>query len=314
MSHVDWAGAVTPSRHDKTVGVSSASIDRGLRFGAYILQDAPLPVLRERWREAEALGFNQIWLADHTRDFRRDGPWFDAWATLAVMAVETSDIRIGTLVTNPILRPPAVLARVAATVDAFSQGRLELGIGTGIAAFDHEATGTPHWPIAERLGRFREYVTIVDELFRRAPAPIHVDGQYLSSRGLALEPTAQRPRPPLILGGQSPAVLRLVAERADGWNTHGPFGASPQEILEVTGHQNVRLDGLCETANRDPAAVRRSLLMYDALDAWATADAFDRTVESFAEIGMREFVVFWPRDDQRPLFERALASIARLRS
>jgi hypothetical protein len=61
-----------------------------LRFGVYILQDAPLSELRQRWREAEALGFDHIWLADHTRDFRREGRWFDAWATLAVMAVETT--------------------------------------------------------------------------------------------------------------------------------------------------------------------------------------------------------------------------------
>ena len=73
--------------------MSSASVDGALRFGVYILQDAPLPLLRERWREAEALGFDQIWLADHTRDFRRDGSWFDAWATLAVMAVGPGIIR-----------------------------------------------------------------------------------------------------------------------------------------------------------------------------------------------------------------------------
>ena len=299
----------------QTVRVPSTSVAEELRFGVYILQDAPLPELRQRWSEAEGLGFDQIWLADHTRDFRRDGPWFDAWATLAVMAVETARVRIGTLVANPLLRPPAVLARVASTVDAFSDGRLELGIGTGIAGFDHDATGTPYWSLAERLDRFRDYVTIVDELLCRAPAPVTVEGQYLSSRGLALEPTPQRPRPPLILGGQSPSVLRLTAERADGWNTHGPFGASLEEIRDVTVRQNARLDELCIGAGRDPTAVRRSLLLYDALDAWASADAFNRTVQTFVDIGIREFVVFWPRDDQRPLFERAAStSIPRMRS
>lgn len=282
--------------------------DTAVRFGVYVLQDAPLSVLRTRWREAEAAGFDQIWVADHTRDFRGDGPWYDGWATLSVMAVETSRIRIGMLVANPILRPPAVLARAAETVDAFSGGRLELGLGTGIAGFDHEATGTPYWPIGERLERFREYVTIVDELFQGAPAAVNVEGEYLSSRGLALQPTVQRPRPPIILGGQSPAVLRLAAERADGWNTHGPFGATPDEIVEVTARQNSRLDELCRKAGREPSALRRSLLLFEALDAWATPDAFERTVEAFLEIGVREFVVFWPRDDQRSRFERAVTT------
>jgi alkanesulfonate monooxygenase SsuD/methylene tetrahydromethanopterin reductase-like flavin-dependent oxidoreductase (luciferase family) len=222
------------------------------------------------------------------------------------MAVETTSIRIGTLVANPILRPPAVLARAAATIDAFCDGRLDLGIGTGIAAFDHEATGTPVWPMAERLDRFREYVTIVDEILRAAPEPVTVEGRHLVSRGLGLGTTTpQRPRPPLILGGQSPAVLRLVAERADGWNTHGRFGASPDEILERTAEQHRRLDGLCESVGRDPSTVRRSLLLYDALDAWTTDDAFERIVNSFTRIGTHEFVVFWPREDQRQRFERA---------
>lgn len=295
--------------------MSSLRSDRELRFGVYILQDAPLDVLRERWRQAEQLGFDQIWLADHTRDFRRDGPWFDAIATLAVMAVETTSVRIGTLVANPILRPPAVLARAAATIDSFSAGRLDLGIGTGIAAFDHDATGTPAWSMTERLDRFGDYVTIVDEILRAAPLPVTVEGRYLVSRGLGLgSTTPQRPRPPLILGGQSSAVLRLVAERADGWNTHGRFGAAPEDILERTAEQHRRLDRLCESHRRDPATVRRSLLLYDALDAWTSDDALERIVTSFSEIGTREFVVFWPRDDQRARFERgALTTIPTLR-
>lgn len=288
-----------------------------LRFGVYVLQDAPLPVLRGRWREAEELGFDDIWLADHARDFRRpSGHWFDAWATLAVMATETARVRIGTLVSNPVLRPPAMLARLATTVDHLSGGRLELGIGTGIAGFDHDATGTPYWPIDERLARFAEYVAIVDDLLRHAPKPISYEGRFHRTAGLGLEPAPlQRPRPPLTVGGQSPTVLRVAAERADCWNTHGPFGRSVDEILEITRRQNVRLDQLCREHGRDPAEVRRALLLYDALDAWATPDAFDKIVSAFRDIGVTEFVVFWPLDSQRALFERAaLESIPALKA
>lgn len=288
-----------------------------LRFGVYVLQDAPLPVLRGRWREAEELGFDDIWLADHARDFRRpSGHWFDAWATLAVMATEMARARIGTLVSNPVLRPPAMLARLATTVDHLSGGRLELGIGTGIAGFDHDATGTPYWPIDERLARFAEYVAIVDDLLRHAPKPISYEGRFHRSAGLGIEPAPlQRPRPPLTVGGQSPTVLRVAAERADCWNTHGPFGRSVDEILEITRRQNVRLDQLCREHGRDPAEVRRALLLYDALDAWANPDAFDKIVSAFRDIGVTEFVVFWPLDSQRALFERAaLESIPALKA
>lgn len=288
-----------------------------LRFGVYVLQDAPLPVLRDRWREAEELGFDDIWLADHTRDFRDpSGHWFDAWATLAVMATETTAARIGTLVSNPVLRPPAVLARLASTVDHLSDGRLELGIGTGIAGFDHDATGTPYWPIGERLARFSEYVAIVDDLLRHAPDPVVHAGRFHRTTGLGLEPPpVQRPRPPVTVGGQSPAVLRVAAERADCWNTHGPFGRTFDEILDITRRQNAQLDDLCRHRGRNPADVRRSLLLYDALDAWATPDAFDKTVAAFVAIGITEFVVFWPEENQRGLFEHAaLESVPALRT
>ena len=281
-----------------------------LRFGAYILQDAPFPDLAARWQEAEALGFDQIWLADHTRDWRDPGGyWFDGWTALAALAGHTQRARIGPLVSNPLLRPPAVLARLATTVDHLSGGRLELGIGTGIAGFDHDAVGIPYWSMGERIGRFGEYVDIVDQLLSRAPDSVAFDGNYLRSTGLAIvPPSVQRPRPPLTIAGQSPTVLSIAAARADCWNTHGPFGRSEADILQVTRKQNSRLDHMCEQHGRDPRTLRRSLLLIDPLDAWATPDAFERIVGSFLKIGMREFVVCWPRDDQRDAFERAVTT------
>jgi alkanesulfonate monooxygenase SsuD/methylene tetrahydromethanopterin reductase-like flavin-dependent oxidoreductase (luciferase family) len=91
-----------------------------------------------------------LWVADHSADTRTDssgghrdldGTWFDGWTVLAVMAQQTTRIRIGTLVSNPVLRPPALLAKEALTVDHLSEGRLELGIGTGIEPIDHATMG-----------------------------------------------------------------------------------------------------------------------------------------------------------------------------
>jgi alkanesulfonate monooxygenase SsuD/methylene tetrahydromethanopterin reductase-like flavin-dependent oxidoreductase (luciferase family) len=117
--------------------------------------DAPFPELIERARTAEALGFDTIYVPDHSRPWRHDpipgGIWFDGWTVLTAFGAATSRARVGTLVTNPVLRPPGLVVRQALAVDHLSSGRLQLGIGTGIAGFDHQATGIPYWPLAERL-------------------------------------------------------------------------------------------------------------------------------------------------------------------
>lgn len=287
-----------------------------LRFGVLDLPDASFSVLKERWRLIEDLGFDHLWTADHTSDYRDlSGPWLDGWVTLAAMASGTSHIRIGTLVSNPILRHPVILAKQAASVDHLSAGRLDLGIGTGIAPFDHAAVGTEYWPPRERAGRFTEYVRIVDELLSSGEAPYGFQGHHYTSHRTRLVPAPlQRPRPPLTLGGQSPTVLRVAAERADAWNTHGPFGATVDEIAETTRRQGERLDLLCEASGRNPRDLRRSLLLFEALDAWTAPDAFERVVDRFLEIGFRDFVVFWPGDDRRHLLEDvAMRVIPRLR-
>jgi alkanesulfonate monooxygenase SsuD/methylene tetrahydromethanopterin reductase-like flavin-dependent oxidoreductase (luciferase family) len=282
-----------------------------VRFGVYVLQDAPFPILIERWRRAEELGFDQLWLADHSGDFRHlGGHWFDGWTTLAVMATVTTRIRIGMLVSNPILRHPALLAREAVAVDHLSGGRLELGIGTGIAGFDHAAMGSAYWPPRERATRFAEYVEVVDGLLRRPPRSEPFAGRYYRAGGAPIVPSpVQHPRPPITVGGQSPTVRRVAAAHADCWNTHGPFDRSAAEILEITRRQNHELDELCAATGRNPAELRRSLLLFDVLDAWVTPDAFERIVSEFREAGMHEFVVFWPADDQWALFERVATKV-----
>jgi alkanesulfonate monooxygenase SsuD/methylene tetrahydromethanopterin reductase-like flavin-dependent oxidoreductase (luciferase family) len=135
------------------------------RFGIEVPQDAPFPALVERWQRAEELGFDHLWVADHSADTRTDhsgdyrnldGTWFDGWTVLAVMAKETTHIRVGTLVSNPVFRPPALLAKEALTIDHLSGGRLELGIGTGIEPLDHATMRLDYWSPGERVARFSE--------------------------------------------------------------------------------------------------------------------------------------------------------------
>ena len=281
-----------------------------MRLGVLVLQDAPPPVLAERWRAVDELGFDLLYVCDHTADYRdQSGYWLDGWTLLAAMAAETSRVRVGTLVANPILRHPVMLAKAAVAIDHLSGGRLELGIGTGIAGFDHDALGVPYWEPKERVARFAEYVEVLDGLLSTGGRPFGHAGPTIHTSAPPQNPApVQLPRPPITVAGQSPTVLRVAAARAECWNTHGPFGATAEQILEVTRRQNETLDRHCEAAGRDPRQLRRSLLLIGPTDAWASPGALERVVDRFTPAGITEFVVFWPPDDRRDLLERAAAT------
>jgi alkanesulfonate monooxygenase SsuD/methylene tetrahydromethanopterin reductase-like flavin-dependent oxidoreductase (luciferase family) len=287
-----------------------------LRFGVLVLQDAELAVLRERWRRVEELGFDFLFVADHARHTSDPShPWFDGWSTLVAMALETSTIRIGPLVANPILRPPTVLAKAAATVDHLSNGRLELAIGQGVERFDHEETGSEYWGSRERAARFREYVQIVDGTLRSWDAPFNFEGRYHRAKDVTLAPPpVQRPRPPITVGGRSPTSLRVAAERADCWNTFGLTPTPIEEVVETTRRHNAELDERCAQLGRDASELRRSLVMWAPLDPWTDDDAFERLVEDFRDAGTSEFIVMWPPEDRMPLLERAAETAAGLRT
>ncbi|HYH13135.1 MAG TPA: LLM class flavin-dependent oxidoreductase, partial [Thermomicrobiales bacterium] len=233
------------------------------------------------------------------------GTWFDGLTALAVVAMHTDSIRIGTLVSNPILRPPAMLARQALSIDHLSGGRLELGIGAGVFDWDHHAVGTEPWSAKERAGRFAEYVEIIDGILRGTGEPYSFEGTWLWARNVQTSPpSVQRPRPPLIVGGQSPTILRTAARFADVWNTIGPMGADKETVLEVTGRQNRQIDELATEAGRDPATIRRSFALYSPWDPWESPVTLEEVVERFDGIGMTGFATNIPDKHQLEDFER----------
>lgn len=321
MRYASSVGIMLLGREGQPAEVASLARGRreAVRFGIEVPQDAPFPALVERWQRAEELGFDHLWVADHSADTRTDhsggyrnldGTWFDGWTVLAVMAKETTRIRIGTLVSNPVLRPPALLAKEALTIDHLSGGRLELGIGTGIEPLDHATMGLDYWSPHERVARFSEYVEVVDGLLRSPSRAYVFEGRYYRTRDAAMDPSpVQLPRPPITVGGQSPTVLRVAAERADCWNTAGPLGLGMDQILETTRRQNDRLDEMCVAFGREPTEMRRSLFMIGALDAWASPEAVEQTVKRFGEIGIGEFVLFWPPDEHLDLLEHVATEV-----
>jgi alkanesulfonate monooxygenase SsuD/methylene tetrahydromethanopterin reductase-like flavin-dependent oxidoreductase (luciferase family) len=297
-------GTVTTNAVDRAATPENAGARR--RFGIMVMLDAAVETMLEQARQAEALGFDQVFFPDHMGDFRNmAGPWFDGWSMIAAAAIATKTIRIGALVSNPILRAPALLAKQAITVDHLSGGRLDLGIGAGLFAHDHHAVGSEPWQAKERAERFAEYVEIVDGVLRGAGQPYSFDGRWLWARDVPTAPgPVQQPRPPLIVGGQSPTVRRVAAAWADVWDTHGPIGASFEEILETTARQNRELDEFCSAAGRNPASLRRSLTTLLATDPWSAPVSFEEVVERFTPAGITEFVIGWPPEDRLGELER----------
>jgi alkanesulfonate monooxygenase SsuD/methylene tetrahydromethanopterin reductase-like flavin-dependent oxidoreductase (luciferase family) len=284
----------------------------GLRFGFLTLQNTPWLVTVERWRLAERLGWDSVWVADHfVNPFQPTDDWFDGWSLLAALARETRTIRIGVLVSSLTLRPPALLARQALTVDHLSGGRLELGLGAGGVPLDHSMTGTPPWSRAERAARFAEAVVLVDQLLRRRQ--VTFGGRFYRVHEALTHPgPVQAPRPPLTIGALGPAMMRVAARHADTWNTFGGRHVSVTAAFADTRERLARFDDYCLEAGRDPVLVRRSFLAlahYVPDDYWASVGAFVDFVGRYAALGIREFIFDWPPDDRHSLVERLAVDV-----
>src|SRR5215469_11903404 len=187
-------------------------------------QGASYATLRLVATAAEDLGFDAFFRSDHFLKMGsisgQPGPT-DAWATLAGLATETSRIRLGTLVTCATFRLPGPLAVTVAQVDAMSGGRVEFGIGAGWFEAEHKAYGVPFPPLGERFDRLAEQLAIITGLWETPEGEkFSFDGaHYQVADSPALPKPAQRPRPPVIIGGGGPRRTPALAARyADEFN------------------------------------------------------------------------------------------------
>lgn len=232
------------------------------RFG---IMTAPMQTdyvsLRQVWREADAIpSIEHAWLFDHLLPIagEPDGPIFEGWTLLSALAAQTERLRLGLLVTSNRFRPPAMLAKIAATVDVVSGGRLDFGIGVGsrpshpLARREYEAHGLPYLETADAVGRFAEACTVIRKLWTE-DKPFDFSGQHVQLTGAFGNPKpVQRPHPPFVIGGRARATLRVVAEHADVWNIPGGDIADAVE-------RNAMLDEYCADIGRDPAEITRSI-------------------------------------------------------
>ncbi len=209
-------------------------------------------------RAAEAAGYDAFFRSDHFlvmgEASGEPGPT-DSWVTLGALARETSRIRLGTLVTSATFRLPGPLAIAVAQVDAMSRGRVELGLGSGWFAAEHEAYGIPFPGLGERFDRLTEQLEIITGLWGTLPGErfSYAGTHYAIADSPALPKPVQQPHPPVIVGGLGPKRTPALAARfASEFNV--AFA-----VEEKVAAQFARVDQACRAIGRDPAELVRSV-------------------------------------------------------
>jgi alkanesulfonate monooxygenase SsuD/methylene tetrahydromethanopterin reductase-like flavin-dependent oxidoreductase (luciferase family) len=206
-------------------------------------------------QHAEAIGFASLWVPDHMihNAFQPDvqlGAW-DCWSILSSLAAVTTRIELGTLVVCTNFRNPALLAKMADTVEEISGGRLILGLGAGYYEREFRAFG---FPFDHVVGRFEEALAIVHALLRKGK--VDFDGQYYQARDCELIPRGPRPGgPPIMIGAKQdrPRALRLTARYADYWNAFAINRA--EDVVPMVE----AVDAACRKISRDPATLCKTV-------------------------------------------------------
>ena len=258
---------------------------------------------RLKWRRAEEMGFDHAWTYDHLNwRWFREKEWFTAVPTLTAAAVETERIRLGVLVASPSLRHPAHLAKDVTAIDDVAEGRLILGLGSGAEGFDSRMTRRVPWSRHERTARFAEYVQLTDQLLTQHVTSF--DGRYYYAEEFHSYPLCrQRPRVPFAIAASGSRGMHLAARHGEYWVTTGApnaFASAPwEQALPVVRSQVEALERACVDVGRDPATLSRLLVtgptVGGVLDSSA---AFFEAADRFAETGITDLVVQWPRPDQ----------------
>ncbi|CAM5432579.1 monooxygenase [Streptomyces pilosus] len=264
------------------------------RFG---IMTAPTQVgyddLLRVWREADAVPeIEHAWLFDHLMPIFGDpwGPAFEGWTLLSALAAQTRRLRLGVMVTSNRFRPPAMLAKIATTVDIVSGGRLDFGIGVGSrpnppeARREYPAHGLPFQPPAQAVESLAEACALIRRLWtEEEPFDFHGTHHHLTGAFGNPKPV-QRPHPPILVGGRSSATLRVVAEHAGLWNI-------PGGDMDDVARRSALLDRYCAEIGRDPDSIVRSIhVPVDTVRPGVTREAIGEALDA----GFRHIVLGLP--------------------
>jgi len=244
-------------------------------IGVYLPQMGfTFPEILHRALRCEELGIDSLWLYDHLyAPGVPDYPSLEAWTLATALLSRTERIEVGHMVLCNQFRHPAVLAKMATTLDQISAGRLQLGIGSGSIEDEHDRLGLEWGTFAQRSGRLGETLEILHQAF--ADQRIDFAGKHFAVRDMPIKPGAARtPRPPIVVGGVGEKyTLPLVARYADVWNV-------PTYALGELEHKMSVLRDICADVGRDPDDIVMSV---EAVMALAANDAALPSVRQFAE-------------------------------
>lgn len=262
------------------------------------------------WRKAESLGYDWASVFDHFMPIFSDpdGPCYEGLTTLSALAMGTSKIQCGIIVTGVTYRNPVLLAKAAVTIDHVSRGRLELGLGAAWYDHEHAKYGFEFPRTGVRMDMLEEAMTVVKSLFTKKRTTF--EGQHFQVRDAVFEPRPVGKIPLWVGGGGEQRTLKIVARHADGWNY---FLTSPEEYR----HKLDVLERHCQEAGRPLQAIRKGLILRcELIDSGestvhqegthsvfrGTPEVLADKLKPFAEMGVGDFLMLArPPADPRTL-------------
>ena len=283
-------------------------------------EPAPFETVRALAQQAEAIGLDSVWAYDHLLfrfPDRPDGGAHEGWTILAALAAATERMELGILVTGLRLRNPGLLAKIAATLDHISGGRLILGVGAGWHDPELEAFG---YPTDHRVSRFEESVQVLASLIRTGTTDFA--GRWVTARAAVMLPPA-RPDLPILIAARAQRMTRLVARYADVSNTAW-FARANDPVLAA---RTTMLDEACRAEGRDPASLVRTVGINIRLPGASesspvrrpagvlptTTENPEATLRGFAEAGFAHGIV-WLQPMNESSLERLGTAVAALRA
>jgi alkanesulfonate monooxygenase SsuD/methylene tetrahydromethanopterin reductase-like flavin-dependent oxidoreductase (luciferase family) len=293
-----------------------ADSDVGVWFGLFLPQlRMSFDTILERTLAAETAGFDSVWLMDHlVAPAAPRWDTFEGWTLAAGLATRTNRIRLGHLVTADPFRHPAVLAKMAATVDALSNGRLELGLGWGSVDAEFRAFGIDARPAPERAARLRETLEILPRMF--AGEPFDYKGEHYRLEGAIGRPVPAQAHIPVHIGGAGPRLtMPLVREYADWWNCPSYAADRIGDLATLAGDARVSVQhpiglaaGAGDRQEVEEVARRR-------FGSWGgvvtgTADEVAAALVADVERGARGFVLQFHDFGDAGTLERFMADVA----
>jgi alkanesulfonate monooxygenase SsuD/methylene tetrahydromethanopterin reductase-like flavin-dependent oxidoreductase (luciferase family) len=224
------------------------------KFGCQLPQDIEdFNQLLEVAANCERLGYDSLWVYDHLSPFwSGSGKGSECWTLLSAIAARTENVKLGSLVTNVVLRNPSLLAKMTSTVDNISRGRLILGLGAGdkLSREELESYGYEFAGLDERIARLRETVLILKAMWTEPEVTFH-GKHYQVSKAVNVPKPEQMPHPPIWIGGKHDRILDITAEFADGWNF---WGLRKEKLKRCTKY----LAEKCAEFGRDPGGLVKS--------------------------------------------------------